>query len=46
MKFDKLEQKIENNILEYKSMSEKKRKRIEDIIKKTKEKKSVNLRVK
>ena len=45
MKLDKLEQEIENNISEYKSMPEKKRKRIEDIIKKTKEKKSVNLRV-
>ncbi len=45
MKLDKLEQKIENNISEYKSMSEKKRKRIEDIIKRTKEKKSINLRV-
>jgi len=39
MILDKLEQKIENNISEYKSMSEKKRKRIEDVIKKTKEKK-------
>ena len=43
MKLDKLEQKLENDISEYKSMSEKKRKRIDDIIKKTKEKKSINL---
>ena len=45
MKLDKFEQEIESNILGYKSVSEKKRKRIDTIIKKAKEKKSVNLRV-
>ncbi len=45
MKLDKFEQEIENNILEYKSVSEKKQKRIETIIEKAKERKSINLRV-
>ncbi len=45
MKLDKFEQEIENNILGYKSVSEKKRKRVDIIIKKAKEKKSVNLRI-
>ena len=45
MKLDKFEQKIESDILEYKSVSKKKQKRIDTIIKKTKEKKSVNLRL-
>ncbi|MFQ5709591.1 MAG: CopG family antitoxin [bacterium] len=45
MKLDKFEQEIENNISEYKSVSDKKRKRIDNVIKKAKEKKSINLRV-
>jgi len=45
MKLDKFEQEIESNISDYKSVSDKKRDRITNIIKKAKEKKSVNLRV-
>ncbi len=45
MKLDKYEQEIENDILEYKSVSDKKRDKINNIIKKVNEKKSVNLRV-
>ncbi len=45
MKLDKFEQEIEKDILEYKSVSGKKRKRIESVIEKAKEKKSVNLRL-
>ena len=45
MKLDKIEQEIEDSILEYKSVSEKKRTRIDAIVKKAREKKSVNLRV-
>ena len=45
MKLDKFEQEIENSISDYKSVSEKKRKRINNVIRKTKEKKSVNLRL-
>lgn len=45
MKLDKMEQEIENHILEYKGVSEEKQRRIDTIIKKAKEKKSINLRV-
>ena len=45
MKLDKFEQEIENEILEYQPVSDEQRERIETIIKKTKEKKSINLRV-
>ena len=45
MKLDKFEQSIENDISEYQSVSEKKRNQIRSIIKKSAEKKSVNLRV-
>ena len=45
MKLDKFEQEIEDNISEYKSISDKKRKKTDNVIKKAKEKKSVNLRV-
>jgi predicted DNA binding CopG/RHH family protein len=45
MKPDKYEQEIENSISEYKSVSDKKRDKINNLIKKAKEKKSVNLRV-
>ncbi len=45
MKLDEYEQEIENNISEHKSVSDKKRDRINNIIKKAKQKKSVSLRV-
>ena len=45
MKLDKFEKEIEDNISEYKSISDKKRKRINRIVKKAKEKKNVSLRV-
>jgi len=45
MKLDKYEQEIENNISEYNSASDKKRIQINRIIKRAREKKSVNLRV-
>lgn len=45
MKLDKYEQEIENNISEYNSASDKKRNQINRIIKRAREKKSVNLRV-
>ena len=45
MKLDKFEQEIEDNISDYKSISDKKRKKIDNVIKKAKEKKSINLRV-
>lgn len=45
MRLDKAEQKIEDEIMSYKSLSNKKRKKVDSIIKKAKEKKSVNLRL-
>lgn len=45
MKLDEYEQEIENNILKYKSASDKKKERINNIVKKAREKKSVNLRL-
>ena len=45
MKLDKFEREIEGSISEYKSMSGRKLKRVDSIIKKAKEKKSVNLRL-
>jgi len=45
MRLDKSEQKIEDNISEYKSVSDTKRKKINNIIKKAKQKKNVNLRL-
>ncbi len=45
MKLDKYEQSIEDNISEYKSISAKKGDKVKSILKKSKEKKSVNLRV-
>ena len=44
-KLDKFEQKIEENILEYKTVSVAKKKRINNIIKKANEKKNISLRV-
>lgn len=45
MKLDKSEQRIEDRILSYKPLSDKKQKKVNSIIKKAKEKKSVNLRL-
>jgi len=45
LKLDKPEQEVEKEILEYKSISGKKRVRIDNLIEKTREKKSVNLRL-
>ena len=45
MKLDEYEQEIENNISKYKSASDKKKERINNIVKKAREKKSVNLRL-
>ncbi|NIS38043.1 antitoxin [Candidatus Saccharibacteria bacterium] len=45
MKLDRYEQEIENNISEYQSASDKKRKEIKNIINKAKQKKSVSLRL-
>ncbi|MCK4295145.1 MAG: hypothetical protein KAX28_00640 [Candidatus Marinimicrobia bacterium] len=45
VKLSKYEQSIEDSISEYNSVSSKKRKRIENIIKKAVEKKTISLRV-
>ena len=45
VKLSKYEQSIEDSISEYNSVSSKKRKRIENIIKKAVEKKNISLRV-
>ena len=45
MKLDKSEQEVENNILDYKKISTENELKINTIIKKAKEKKSINLRV-
>ena len=45
VKLSKYEQNIEDSISEYNSVSSKKRKRIENIIKKAVEKKNISLRV-
>jgi len=45
MNLDKFEQEVEDNILEYKPISSDKQKKITSIINKSKEKKSVNLRI-
>lgn len=44
-KLDKLEQGVEDTILEYKTVSAGKKKRIQNIIKKANEKKNISLRV-
>ncbi len=44
-KLDKLEQGVEDTILEYKTVSSRKKKRIQNIIKKANEKKNISLRV-
>ena len=44
-KLDKLEQGVEDTILEYKTVSARKKKRIQNIIKKANEKKNISLRV-
>lgn len=44
-KLNTVEHKIEDNILEYKTVSAAKKKRIQDIIKKANEKKNISLRV-
>jgi len=45
MKLDKIEQEVENNILDYKKVSPKNELKINTIIKNAKEKKSISLRV-
>ena len=45
MKLDKIEQDIENNMAGYKKVSTKNKEKIDAILKKAKEKKSINLRV-
>ncbi|MDZ7722297.1 MAG: CopG family antitoxin [candidate division KSB1 bacterium] len=45
MKLDKFEKDIEDNISEYKPVSAKSKKKIDSIIRKSKEKKSINLRI-
>lgn len=44
-KLDKFEHKIEENILEYKTVSSAKKTRIKNIVKKANEKKNISLRV-
>jgi len=45
MKTDKFERDIENHILEYESMPERDRKKVDSVLKEAREKKSVNLRL-
>ena len=45
IKLDKYEQSIEENILGYKTVSDKKKRRINNIIKKANEKKNISLRI-
>ena len=45
MKLDKFEKNIKDNISEYKSVSANSKKKIDSIIRKSKEKKSINLRI-
>ena len=45
IKLNKLEQNIENDILEYKTVSSAKKNKVKNIIKKANEKKNINLRV-
>ena len=45
IKLDKYEQSIEENILGYKTVSDKKKSRIKNIVKKANEKKNISLRV-
>ena len=45
VKLDKIEQDIEDSILEYQSLPDSKKAKIKDIIRKTSEKKNISLRV-